>query len=192
MAHDEQSQRRAPDAVLVVGVLAAGNEALELAVSLMEAAHGPVRTASEAAPFSWSRYYAAEMGPDLTRQFFAFERAIDPGLLRQIKADTGRLERAHARAGRRIFNLDPGYLTLSGLVVASTKDASYRVYLGDGIYAQPMLVYANGKFQPLDWTYPDYRDPVHLALFEAVRRDGCERGVLRSRQDEGKPGEKGG
>jgi len=168
----------ASPAVLVAGVLAAGEEALGAATSLMEASYGPVRMASQAAAFTWTSYYAAEMGRELTRQFLAFERVIDPGLLGRIKLETGVLETEHARAGRRVFNLDPGYLTLSSLVVASTKEASYRVYLGDGVYAQPMLVYREKEFRPLEWTYPDYCDPAHLAFFEAVRRDGRDRGVL--------------
>ena len=185
MAPNQERPRRAPEAVLIAGVLAAGDEALRVATSLMEQGYGPVRMASGAVPFTWSRYYAAEMGPGLTRRFLAFERPIGPGLLRQTKLATANLERAHAHEGRRVFNLDPAYLTLSTLVVASTKDASYRVYLGDGIFAQPMLVYRDGTFQPLEWTYPDYRDPAHLGFFEAVRRDALDRGVLRGRRPDG-------
>jgi hypothetical protein len=192
MPHDRDRPKQAPEAVLIVGVLAAGEEALRVATSLMEEAHGPVRMASGPVPFTWSRYYAEEMGPGLTRRFLAFERPIDPGLLRQTKLATVDLERGHAREGRRVFNLDPGYLTLSTLVVASTKDASYRVYLGDGIYAQPMLVYREGGFHPFDWTYPDYRDPAHLEFFEAVRRDARSRGVLGGRGADPGPGVDGG
>ena len=168
--------------MLVAGVLAAGEKPFDLAISLLEARYGPVRLASERVPFTWSRYYAAEMGPELTRGFLGFERPIDPGLLGRVKVETVALEAAHAQEGRRTFNLDPGYLTLSNLVVASTKEASHRVYLGDGIYAQPMLVYVDKKFQPFEWTYPDYRDPAHLAFFEAVRRDARQRGVLGHRR----------
>jgi len=174
----EGKLKRAPDAVLVAGMLAAGEEALRLATSLLEARYGPVRLASEPVPFTWSRYYAAEMGPHLTRRFLAFEQLIDPGALARIKAETGALEAEHARSGHRTFNLDPGYLTLSSLVVASTKEAWYRVYLGAGVYAQPMLVYREGGFRPLEWTYPDYQDPAHLEFLESVRRDARERGVL--------------
>jgi hypothetical protein len=170
--------KAAPAAVLVTGVLAAGPEALALANRLLEARYGPVRLPSEPVPFAWSRYYAAEMGPDLTRQFLAFEQLIDPGRLVEIKGEIGAIEAEHARSGHRTFNLDPGYLTLSSLVVASTKEASYRVYLGGGIYAQPMLLYHDKAFRPLEWTYPDYKDPVHLAFFEAVRHDAHARGAL--------------
>jgi len=175
-------REQAADAVLVAGVLAAGKEAFDLAIALMVARYGPVRLASEPVPFTWTRYYTAEMGPDLTRGFVAFERPIDPGLLRRIKVETSALELEHAREGRRTFNLDPGTLTLNNLVVASTKEASYRVYLGDGVYAQPMLVFKDKQFRPFEWTYPDYRDPAHLAFFVAVRQDAREREVLGGRE----------
>jgi len=123
------------------------------------------------------------MGPGLTRQFLAFERPFYPGLLGRTKRDTCRLEQGRARDGRRIFNLDPGYLTLNAVVVASTKEASYRVYLGDGTYAQPMLVYRAGQFEPLEWTYRDYRNPAHRQFFLTVRQDARTRGVLGGRGD---------
>ena len=175
--------------MLVAGVLAADERSFDLATSLLEARYGPVRLASERVPFTWSRYYAAEMGPELIRGFLAFERPIDPGLLGRVKAETVALETEHAREERRTFNLDPAYLTLSNLVVASTKEASHRVYLGDGIYAQLMLVYRDKTFQPFEWTYPDYRDPSHLAFFEAVRRDARQGGVLGTRRDGAESGQ---
>jgi len=174
--------RPASDAVLIAGVLAGGDAALGLATSVMEARYGPVRMVSDAASFTWSPYYDAEMGPGLTRRFLAFERPFYPGSLREAKLATCAFEQAHARDGRRVFNLDPGYLTLNTLVVASTKEASYRVYLGGGTYAQPMLVYRGGRFEPFEWTYPDYRDSAHLGFFLAVRQDGQARGALGGRR----------
>jgi len=170
--------KAAPNAVLVAGVLAAGAEVLGFARALVEARYGAVRLASEAVPFTWSRYYEREMGTGLLRQFLAFERAIDPGRLGPIKAESVGLELAHAPEGCRTFNLDPGYLTLHSLVVASTKEASYRIYLGGGIYAQPMLAYVNKGFRPFEWTYPDYSAVEHLAFFRAVRDDALDRGVI--------------
>ena len=60
-------------------------------------------------------------------------------------------------------------MELSKLIVASTKDASYRCYLKDGIYAQPMLAFKKGRFYAYEWTYPDYRDELFLSFFETAR-----------------------
>jgi len=181
MGTEPERTGRAPDAVLVCGLIAAGSAAADAATSLLEASYGPILLASPRVPFTWTRFYAAEMGDELVRQFVAFERAFYPGLLVETKRATCEMERAHARDGKRTFNLDPGYMTLSTLVVASTKEASYRVYLGAGTYAQPMLVFRDKRFHPFEWTYPDYGDPAHLEFFTAVRRLARERGILAPR-----------
>ncbi|MBN1916453.1 MAG: DUF4416 family protein [Verrucomicrobia bacterium] len=170
-----------PDAVLVCGLIATGEAAADSATLLLVASCGPILLASSRVPFAWTDYYAAEMGDGLLRQFLAFERPFYPGRLGETKRATCVMEREHARDGRRTFNLDPGYMTFSTLVVASTKEASYRVYLGAGIYAQPMLVYRERRFHPFEWTYPDYADSTHTGYFAAVRRLARDRGILTPR-----------
>ena len=115
------------------------------------------------------------MGPDLLRQFVSFEPLIDPGRLAEIKRETNELERriaddAAALEIERPVNIDPGYVTPDKLVLATTKDRAHRIYLSSGIYAEVTLVYARGAWQPLEWTYPDYRKPEYHAYFEQLRR----------------------
>ena len=106
---------------------------------------GPVALASEPFDFTETDYYAATMGPDLKKQFFAFERLIDPGALAGIKCETNRWEAEYAALGLheelRPLNLDPGYITPAKLVLASTKDHAHRIYLAHGIYAEATLGY---------------------------------------------------
>ncbi len=62
----------------------------------------------------------------------------------------------------RPLNLDPGYLTLAKLLLASTKDHAHRIYLERGIYAEVTLNYRRRDWRSLDWTYPDYcREDYH-------------------------------
>jgi hypothetical protein len=91
--------------------------------------------------------------------------------LKRMKRTAESLEAAFLYAGtnRRRINLDPGILTPEHLVLASHKCASHRVYLGDGVYAELELVYQNGDFQPLPWTYPDYRTRLARDFFKVVR-----------------------
>jgi hypothetical protein len=70
--------------------------------------------------------------------------------------------------GRRV-NLDPGYLDLFKAVLASTKNASQRVYLGCGIYAEATLFYAHGGFQGSPYTYADYLWPETLSFLTRLR-----------------------
>jgi len=162
------------DVVLVVGMLTRFPELFERAEATLVERFGLVRRASPAMPFTFSDYYTPDMGPDLLRKFLAFERPIRPDRLADIKLFTNAVETAMAGPDwpvKRPINLDPGYLELSKLVLASTKDHAHRIYLRDGIYAEITLSYHDGAFQPLPWTYPDYRTDEYRSFFEAARRD---------------------
>ncbi len=113
------------------------------------------------------------MGADLKKQFFACERLIDPAQLIDLKLQTNRWEEEFAAQGAfpepRPLNLDPGYITLAKLVLASTKDHSHRLYLGRGIYAEITLSYRAGRWQESEWTYPDYRRADFQQFFVECR-----------------------
>jgi len=75
---------------------------------------------------------------------------------------------------KRDVNIDPGYLSLSKLVLASTKDFYHRLYLNHGIYAEITLVFkkethSKGGFQPIKWTYPDYASQEYRKIFNQIR-----------------------
>jgi hypothetical protein len=55
------------------------------------------------------------------------------------------------------------------LVLASTKDHAHRLYLGEGIYAEVTLAFRQRQWQPLEWTYPDYRRADYQEFFTACR-----------------------
>ena len=69
----------------------------------------------------------------------------------------------------RPVNIDPGYLTLFKLVLATTKDSAHRLYLQSGIYAEVTLRYQNSRWQPWPWTYPDYAADTYYGFFERAR-----------------------
>ena len=160
---------RFPAERLVVAVLASRHERLAEARAALEERFGPVDCASDPAPWSFTAYYDREMGPGIVRQFWSFARLVDPADLAAIKLATNGVEDAFREDGDRKLNLDPGLLSLSRFVLATTKDGSHRVPLRDGIYAEVTLVYEHGEFRPLPWTYPDYRDPGQRAILAAVR-----------------------
>jgi hypothetical protein len=132
--------------------------------------YGPIVLRSAPIPFTQTTYYDREMGPGLTRQYIAFEPCIAMDTLADIKHTTNRLEAMWATAaGQRQVNLDPGYLDLAKVVLASTKDYAHRLYIGRGIFAEITLRYWHKSFQPWEWTYPDYRLPVTLDFFQTLR-----------------------
>jgi hypothetical protein len=132
--------------------------------------YGPIILRSPPLPFTQTAYYNREMGAGLTRVYVAFKLLMDMGELAAVKHTTNRLEALWATpAGERRVNLDPGYLDLAKVVLASTKDHAHRVYIGAGIFAEVTLRYWHKNFQPWDWTYPDYRLPMTLAFFHQLR-----------------------
>ena len=136
----------------------------------LEEEFGPLDFTSEELAFSWTAYYEKEMGPSIRRFFLSHERLVPPGALAGIKVATNRLEEGFSRGGRRRVNLDPGLLGRSRFILASTKDSSHRVPLGQGIYGEITLMYERGAFRPVEWTYPDYRSPEYRRILGEIRQ----------------------
>jgi hypothetical protein len=154
---------------LVVAVLASRPGRLPEARKALEERFGIVAFASDPAPWSFTAYYDREMGPGIVRLFWAFDRLVDPAELAAIKRETNLIEEAFREDDGRKLNLDPGLLSLSRFVLATTKDGSHRIPLRDGIYAEVTLVFEHGGFRPLPWTYPDYRTDGCRYVLKAIR-----------------------
>jgi len=139
--------------------------------SALEAAFGPVGSASPVFPFDQTAYYEREMGAGLLKIFFTFENFIDPGDIARIKIRTNEIEASFVSNGgpARPVNLDPGYISLSKLVLATTKDNYHRIYVRDGIYAETTLQFVGGSFSPFPWTYPDFRKKEYIDFFNTLR-----------------------
>ena len=161
-------------ATLIVGMLSRFPELFERASDAVSARFGGVMRESEVLPFDFTDYYSPEMGEGLQRKFYAFARRIEPERLVDIKLWTNELEGllpGDDYTVRRPLNLDPGYVTPSKLVLATTKDQAHRIHLSRGIYGEVTLSFVNKAFRPMPWTYPDYRTEPYRRFFETVRAD---------------------
>ena len=158
---------------LILGVIAAGRERLGTVQSLLEPEFGPVDLTSDPIRFDFTEFYRNEMGDDLWRQFQSFRNLVSPEKLCRIKILTNRLELEtginDSGARNRRLNLDPGYLTLDQIVLATTRAVRHRIYLDNGIYGNLELYYEKGEFKWWPWTYPDYRLQSTLDFFNRVR-----------------------
>jgi hypothetical protein len=121
-------------------------------------------------PFTDTDYYTSEMGPNLGRRLVSFLHLADPAQLTSWKVYTNGIEAGLALGGRRVANLDPGYVAKERLVLATGKNYSHRLYLGRGIYGDLTLIYGRGQFRSLPWSYPDYAGGEMRALLDQVRR----------------------
>jgi hypothetical protein len=159
-------------AKLIAGLLAPNEAALSVAIERLAAEFGPLDLRSEVWDFTATQYYRAELGAHIKRQFVSFADPIAIERLPEIKRRTNELEWLSADgqpSAQRVINIDPGYLTLSKLVLATTKDYAHRLYLRDGIYAEVTLHYESGAWRPWPWTYRDYASGQYSEFFERVR-----------------------
>lgn len=159
--------------LLLVAVSSRYEPALDWARERIAVEFGPLGAVSAAFDFTETDYYTATMGSDLKKQFVVVKSPIDPGRLAAIKRLTNDWEAEYAASADhpepRPLNLDPGYLTLAKLVLASTKDHAHRIYLADGIYAEVTLSYRGKQWHAFDWTYPDYRREDFQQFFTSSR-----------------------
>lgn len=155
---------------LVMGVLSTLEEQHDNLVSLLEEHFGPVEDASPVLDFPFTDYYDSEMGGRPVRYLLMFRNLVDPSCLADIKTLTNGLEKRFAAedGGRRI-NLDPGILSLAGLILATCKDRSHRIPLKDGIYGETTLIYQDHDFRRLPWTYADYSSDEVRAVLRSFR-----------------------
>jgi hypothetical protein len=147
----------------------------------LEEGFGPVDWRGPVLDFPWTNYYEAEMGQGLRRSFLSFSRLVDPSTFADIKTRTNAIEARFATEGRRLFNLDPGLLSLGRFVLATTKDRAHRIPLASGIYAELTLYFEKGQFRGLPWTYPDWASEEYrraLAELRLILKSQLKQGEL--------------
>jgi len=154
----------------IVGVLAASRDLLGEARTALENCWARVDMANEPVRWTVSSYYDREMGGEIWRQYLALAGLVRPENLVDWKLKTNELEKAWLTERGRSLNLDPGYVALDKLVLASTKDRAHRVYLAKGIYAEAILCFTKGSFSPWPYSYPDYACAATVDFFNRVRR----------------------
>lgn len=131
---------------------------------------GPLDFEGEDREFDMTDYYESEMGSPLYRRLVAFEQLLDPTALIDMKLRCNEIEDALAHDGKRIVNLDAGYLDHNKVVLASAKARGQKIYLDRGIYADLVGFYKNGHYQPFDWTFPDFKDNRYDRELLAIRQ----------------------
>src|SRR5512139_1315140 len=154
---------------LIVAVLWSDAPALELALVRLEERWGRIDFSGSDHPFDATDYYDSEMGPGLCRRIVSFSRLVPPESIREAKLVCNEIEESLAAGGRRKVNLDIGYIDHNKVVLASAKYAGQKIHLGDGIYADMIARYRDGKYRPFEWTFPDFHDGRYDGELEKIR-----------------------
>ncbi len=157
-------------AKLFVGIIYADDSICKRVQNLLTRDFGPVDTLSNPIPFTHTAYYD-RIGDSLFKVFFAFERLMQREEISSIKLHTNFLETYVSGEGeKRKVNIDPGYLTLSNVFLATCKDYYHRAYIGNGIFIENEYYFRDGSYRFWEWTYPDYRKKAYLNFFHEARR----------------------
>ncbi|MCB4792243.1 MAG: DUF4416 family protein [Elusimicrobia bacterium] len=155
---------------LFIGMISRSKDLIEKTEPFLISNWGTMDIKSPVVPFDFTDYYAKEMGTGLLRQWVGFEKLIEQEELSNVKTETNNIENNFLNSSNRQINLDPGYLALSKIVLASTKDYSHRIYLKNGIHAEITMIYQNKQFTHLPWTYPDYKSAAAAKFFVDLRQ----------------------
>lgn len=180
--------KQPPPSVRFAAVFSHSPEVLARVWPRLEAAWGPLAVLGTAFHFVESEYYLKTMCPGTTqlfKQLAVFAEPYDPGHLSQDKLQSNRWEEEWgeewgwgeslvdsgvvADRSLRLVNIDPGYMSMTKLVLASTKNREHRLYLQSGIYAEVTLAYRDQRWQAFPWTYADYQRPDVLEYLARAR-----------------------
>lgn len=160
-------------AKLIVGIISSDDAVRTKTEDMLTAIYGPVDLRSGVFPFDLTDYYEKQMGKGLHRMFLSFLRLVPPESLSEIKIRTNALEGDIAKGSSReirVVNIDPGILTPSAVIMATTKDFSHRIPLREGIYAHLELLLSKSAIRVLPWTYPDFLKEGYQKFLLEVRQ----------------------
>lgn len=143
---------------LFVAILWAQSSPLEQACKILKSFWGDIDFSGTDHPFDVTDYYEQEMGSDLNRRLVSFFSLVPPDCLSSAKHRCNEIEDQLAGEKGRPVNLDIGYLDHNKIVLASFKSAGQKIYLGNGVWADLVARYRQGRYCSFEWTFPDFRD----------------------------------
>ena len=157
------------DSMLFMGILSSRGFPSTLRERL-ESLFGPIDMVSDRIPFIFTDYYSSEMGEGIERFLISFSRLLPPDRLAAVKTETNLIEAEYAEEGKRRINLDPGLITESSIILATTKNRAHRIAIGMSMYAEVTLIYHRSGFEAFPWTYQDYRSPEIQEVLREMRK----------------------
>jgi len=158
-----------PKVKLFIAVLSSPSVDKEYVSTLLAEVFGSTDYLGTSHPFNVTTYYQEEMGADLHRYILAFRGPHFADILVGAKLACIELEKGSAIDGKRTINLDVGYLDHNKIVLASTKGAGQKLYLDGGVYADLCARYSKGRYNPFEWSFPDFKDGRYDSDFATLR-----------------------
>jgi hypothetical protein len=154
---------------LFCGIISADEEIKLKSFDFLKKKLSEIDLTSKVMPFDFSNYYNNEMGNNLKRFWISFEKLVLSSELASIKVFTNSIEDSFVLDNKRRINIDPGYISLANVILATTKDYSHRIYLEKGIYGEVTTIYQKNGYIKLPWSYPDYLSQIAVGFLLKAR-----------------------
>ena len=156
---------------LIIGVIYSDEAVYSQVMKLLTDEFGAIDCECEEFSFSkeFSEYYDEELGGEGKRKIYSFKSLVDASNQAEIKERTNEIEALFSVDGKRKINLDPGFINHGRLMLATTKNAGFRIPLKRGIYTELTLFYARGQWHKLPWSYRDYQSQRVQTFLTKVR-----------------------
>ncbi len=145
-----------PKSKLIIGLMY--DKYPESVIFGLEKDFGKIEEKSDEINFDFTEYYEREFGKPLKKVFLSFQGLFDVEKLADVKLLCHELEKINSKDGRRLVNIDPGYVTKNSVILASFKEKAHRIFLRDGVYADLELVFENNNWHAFKWTFADMQD----------------------------------
>lgn len=170
-----------PEAKVVLFLLTNQEALAQKVITHFEPILGPIELQSAWYPFNQSDYYEKELGKNLRRCLVSFKNIFEPHRLAELKQLAVELEHLYPSPlpsptrgegeGKRSINVDPGYVDLFKVVLASGKAGGQKVALAKDVHAYTLLRYEKGGWHPFEWTYPDFKEPTYHKDLLEIRKN---------------------
>jgi len=171
---------------LIIGLMFVDENIKKETIKELVEKYGPIQE-SLSYDFNFTDYYNPEMGEGIKKELLVFSNLIDREKLAEIKTFTNTIEdkalkdtkednesnnndKEDEKQINRLVNLDPGYLTLMNVILASAKEMPHKIYFGLGLFGDVVLEYKQKSYQHSPHTFPDYRSDIVKEFLNKVRQ----------------------
>jgi hypothetical protein len=152
--------------LLFFAVMYSSEENAKKTIKLLLKKFGNILSESDEFNFNFTDFYENEFGKNLKKRFVLFEKKINREELAKIKIFSNKTEEKFSKNNKRTVNLDPGYLTMHNLILASCKEFPHRIYIGNGIYAEVEMMFKKGnQIEFPQYVYLDYKTELARNFF---------------------------
>jgi len=99
----------------------------------------------------------------------SFQRPVGRDELVDMKMKTSAMEDKFKASKKRVFLIDPGYVSQYNVIHTSDEDDFHRIYLYNGIFAETILYFERLGFRPFAHTPSFYMEPPVITAFNDIR-----------------------